>query len=46
MRAESPFYRPQISDKNIHKLYKPSYRLVAQPDQLKLVADKSFALPY
>ena len=36
---------PQISDRNIVKLHKPSYRLVAQPDALKLVAAKAFEIP-
>ena len=29
--SESIFYLPLISDKNIPKLYKPSYRLLSQP---------------
>lgn len=42
---ESIFYLPQLSSKNITKLHSPIYRLIAQPDPLKLVAARAFALP-
>ena len=42
---ESIFYLPQLSSKNLTKLHSPIYRLLAQPDPLKLVAAQAFALP-
>ena len=39
------FSLPQLSDRHIAKIHKPSVRLIAQPDPLKLVAAKAFQLP-
>ena len=40
---EAIFYLPQLADANIQKLYKPQYRLLAQPGKLKLIAAEAFA---
>ena len=43
--ARAIYYLPQLSCVNIQQVYQPSYRIVAQPDVIKEIAQKAFSPP-